>query len=274
MKTIAQLITFSLLILLTSCASYNNPREIKEANFDGLKFESLNRYDQERLAKFRSQNQPLSLCHRGEFEKAMNLYKDNLDNQLNNYQYWNEISTCYILEKKYTQAKLFLDLALSRTKSPQEKAIVLNNLGVIYMENDNYPEAKEYFKQSIKLEQKYLTPKYNIAQIYIKYGLYNKAQEIIDKLLTLTPNDVDFLNSKAHIELMQQRHKSALVYFNRIPATYRSRDDIATNLAMTYYMLGLYENAEKAIGSADKKNIYYVNAQLEIKKKLEKIASK
>lgn len=266
------------ILFFISCASYKNPRQIKEAQFDGLKFESLQRYDEVRLGQVRKPNDPLMMCHKGDFSEAHDLYKKQIDQKLNDYKYWNEISTCYILEKKYTQARNFLDLALSRAKSKHQKSIILNNIGVIYMENNNHHEAKEYFKKSIQLSGSHLTPKYNLTQIYLKFGLYKKASKNLDILLKSNPNDVDFLQSKAHLEMMVQNHKQALVFFNKIPSQYRSRDDIATNLAMTYFMLGLYENAEKAISNSDKKISYYVDAQLEmkkkIKKKLDKIAGK
>ena len=73
---------------------------------------------------------------------------------------------------------------------------------------------------------------------------------------------------------MQQRYQSALVYFNKIPAQYRGRDDIATNMAMTYFMLGLYENAQQSINNSDKEITYYVNAQVDIEKKIEKLTGK
>lgn len=259
------------IFILTSCASYKNPRQIKEASFDGLKYESLQRYDEVRLGQVRKANDPLALCHRGEFDDANDIYKKQLDKRKNQYQYWNEISTCYILHKKYTQAKTFLDLALGRAKTNRQRSVILNNFGVIYMENNNFHEAKEYFKKSVELTNTYLTPKYNLSQIYLKFGLYKKASKNIDFLLQVNAQDVDFLYSKAHLELMQNKHKSALVFFNKIPAQYRSRDDIATNMAMTYYMLGLYENAEKAINNAEKKNSYYINAQVEIKEKIMKL---
>ena len=267
------LITFSIFIFF-SCASYHNPREIKEASYDGLKYESLNRYDEKRLNQISANNDPLTICHKGDFEKANELFKKDLDKKINEYKYWNEISSCYIKHKKYTQARKFLNISLGRAQKNQDKSIILNNIGVIHMENDNFHEAKEYFKKSIQLNSSHLTPKYNLSQIYLKFGLYKKAEENIDFLLKNNPQDVDFLHSKAHLELMLQRHKTALVFFNKIPSQYRTRDDIATNLAMTYFMLGLYKNALKTIDSSDKKDTYYINAQMEMKKKLIQITTK
>ena len=118
--------------------------------------------------------------------------------------------------------------------------------------------------------QSFLTPHYNLSQIFLKFGLYENARKEIDLLLSKNSTDVDFLNAKAYLELMQNKYKSALVFFNKIPKQYRTRDDIATNIAMTYFMLGLYENAQEALNNADKTNNYYLVGQLNISKKLSK----
>lgn len=271
MKTLLLVI---LSIYFVSCASFNNPREIKQAEFDGLKYESLKRYDANRLGNSLKQQDPLALCHNQDFEEANKIFKSELDDKINHYAYWNKISTCYIIKKEYTQARNFLNLALSRAKTKKQKSVVLNNIGVIHLENKKFEEAKNYFKKSIELSKTTLTPRFNLTQIYLRFGLYGKAKKELDLLLRKNPKDVDFLYSKAHLELMLNNYKNALVFFNKIPQEYRTRDDIATNMAMTYFMLGLYENAKTTIGNADKKNSFYVTKQLEITKKLDKKVEK
>ena len=48
----------------------------------------------------------------------------------------------------------------------------------------------------------------------------------------------------AHLKLMQKDYRKSLRFFDQIPQEYRSRDDVATNLAMTYYMLGKLDKAK------------------------------
>lgn len=262
----------SLVTLLTffSCSSFKKQRTIKEENYDGLKFESLTRYNLDRLGTPLKTNDPLALCHAGEFQKANSIFKSQLDDNLKNYVYWNQISTCYILEKKYTQAKKFLDLALGMAKTENQKSSVLNNFGVIQLELENYDSAKEYFKKAIELAPKTLTPRYNLSQIYLKFALYSNAKEQLEFLLDKNNQDIDFLNSYAHLQLMEKKYQKALQFFDKIPSDYRSRDDIATNLGMSYFMLGKLEDAKKTLNNAEKKDSYYVNAQLDIMKKIEK----
>ncbi len=262
------------LSILSSCASFNNPREIKSEKHDGLKYESLERYDEVRLSNNLKLKDPIALCHANKFEDAHNILKEDLDARIKDFKYWNKIATCYIIEKIYTRADYFLDLALSTAKTKRDKAVVLNNKGVVLLENKRFDEAKDYFKKSIELSKSYLTPRYNLTQIYLKYGILNKAKKQLDLLLRKNATDIDFLNSKAYLELMENDYKDALVYFNLIPAEYRHRDDIATNMAMTYLMLGLYDNAKTTLAKADKKDNYYESKQAEIEKKLEKLTEK
>lgn len=258
------------LFTFVSCSSFKNPRQIKQESLDGLKFESLKRYDAARLDQPLKSNNPLAMCHKGDFDDAEKIFKDKLDKNLNNYDYWNQISTCYILKKNYPKAQQFLDLALNATKTKQQKAIVMNNFGVIHMENKNYVEAKEYFKKSLEFYEDSLTPKYNLSQIYLRHGLYNKAERYITELMHKNAQDIDFLNSMAHLKLMQKDYKKSLNFFDQIPQEYRTRDDVATNLAMTYYMLGQLDKAKQTLSDSDKKDSFYTVAQLQIMKKIDK----
>jgi tetratricopeptide (TPR) repeat protein len=258
------------LLISVGCASLNNPRAIKEENFDGLKFESLKRYDSNRLTTSLQKNDPLALCHSGEFEKANEIFKKKLDKNLNNYKYWNQISTCYILQGKHTQAKRFLNLALGTAKTNIQKSSVINNIGVIHLKNQNYQEAKDYFKKAIELSKKSMTPRYNLAQIYLKFTFYKKAKIELTELLHSNNKDIDFLNSMAHLSLMEKKYQDSLRYFKQIPTEYHSRDDIATNLAMVYFMLGNYDFAKQTLGKSDKKDSFYISSQSEMLKKIEK----
>lgn len=268
------LIYLSFFTLLFSCASIKNPRALKEAELDGLKFESLARYSPDRLSKLPESKEAIALCRKTEYNKAIEILRSKLDENLRNYQYWNEISTCYILKKEYTQARKFLDIAMSTTNQNSQKSVLLNNMGVIYLENSNYFEAKEHFKKAIELNNKLLSPKFNLSQVYMKFGLYGKAKKEVGILLKQNSQDVDFLNAWAYINLMENDYKEALLYFNKIPSQYRSRDDIATNMAMTYFMLGLYDSAKISLNNADKKDSLYSNSQNEIEKRIEKVTEK
>ena len=69
------------LSILSSCASFNNPREIKSEKHDGLKYESLERYDEVRLSNNLKLKDPIALCHANKFEDAHNILKGYAERQ-------------------------------------------------------------------------------------------------------------------------------------------------------------------------------------------------
>ena len=261
MKFILTLIT---LLALVGCASKSRPRKTVEYSLDGLRQESLKRYKIKHLDNKNLKNKNLAQCHKGQYNEALTDLKSQIDSKSNKFNYWNQISTCYILKKEYSKAEYFLKLANSFTKSKKHHAIILNNFGVINLEKQNYQKAIDYFKAAIDKDKYALTPKYNLSQIFLKFGLYKNSEKILNELLRAENKDIDFLNSYAHLKLMQKKYNLALKTFYQIPTEYHSRDDIATNLAMTYLMMNKRTKAKEIIDNAKKQDPHYIEAQEKI----------
>ena len=173
------------------------------------------------------------------------------------------------MQERYSEAKRFFDIALSKTKNDIHKAVIINNLGVILLKLKNDELAKEYFKESIKLNKNALTPKFNLAKIYLRYSHYKSADELIKSLLKRSTQDVDFLHLYGHSLLMQKKYERALMYYDKIPKIYQTRDDIASNMAMAYYMLGKFDLAKSILEKTDKNNQRFVKSQELIKDQIE-----
>jgi tetratricopeptide (TPR) repeat protein len=65
-----------------------------------------------------------------------------------------EVKTAFLLytEKKYEESKKILEEELEREKDDILKANILNNLGLIFSENEkDHNKAQEYFGNSLKL---------------------------------------------------------------------------------------------------------------------------
>ena len=71
------------------------------------------------------------------------------------------------------------------------------------MKLNMYPEALASFKSANKVSKNFLTPKYNLAQIYLKFGLYKKASPLLRGLLAKESRDIDFINRKQIEKLME-----------------------------------------------------------------------
>jgi hypothetical protein len=67
---------------------------------------------------------------------------------------------------------------------------------------------------------------------------------------------------------MTGKYKQAMWYYSKLPTKYLKRDSIATNYAMTLFMLGDYKNAKKMISNAEQNDSYYTLTQTKILKKI------
>ena len=97
----------------------------------------------------------------------------------------------YYNQNNFDSATYFL---LRAAQSPnnlgarEDRMRLFNTLGVLYYDNGNYLQSKNYFSQALLLiDSKALTDKYslelNIAACYLKLGLYEDALSIYKKIL-------------------------------------------------------------------------------------------
>jgi Tfp pilus assembly protein PilF len=263
------LIIATLHMTISSCAHQSQSYGISDSDQDGLRFESLSRYNHERLEKIESKSSEVAACHQGRYNKALDSLKQNLDRDKNKPKYWNQIATCYLLKRELPKAKFYYDLALKISgKNKNMKAIIHNNLGLYFNLRELNEEAIYSFNQAIRFNGEFLTPKYNLSKIYLRFGLYKKAESLLSILIKQSPKDISFIASIAHLKLMTGEYKQAKSYFSIIPNEYRTRDSIATNFAMTLFMLGDFKQAKKIISNSDQKDSYYTLTQTKILKKI------
>jgi tetratricopeptide (TPR) repeat protein len=257
--------------LLTSCAHRQGDYRLGLDNQDALRLESLKRYNNERLSNSKYSESPIVHCHKMEYNKAYDKFKEQLDQQKDNPLYWNHIATCYLLEEKLSQAKFYFDLALTlATNDKKNQALIMNNLGLYYSKiNDSYA-AKEAFEASIKSYAHYLTPHYNLAQLYLKYSQFTKAEQKLLMLYKTAPEDIDVIYGLGHLNLMQGQYSKANYYFEKIPQEHLDRDDIATNYALSLHLNNENHKSYKIVKNARMKDPFYLFAQTELIKKIER----
>lgn len=255
-----------ILALLTSCASHQKIFIIENEHFDALRHESLYRYDQKRLSRL-SPDSALTLCHQNKFELAQKIAIQQLDQRKNDPIYWTELGTCYYLQKEEAKAKFYYQMALGLTTTKELKSSIINNLGLIYLRRAKYDEAKEHFQQASKLYPESLTPRYNLAQVYLYFGHYQNAEKHLMQLYRFNPKDIDLLYLLGHASLMKYQYQKAQSYFNKIPAEYLKRQDMANSIAMLYIKLGQYRKADVALHNGDRQGpLKTLNAYVELEK--------
>ena len=93
----------------------------------------------------------------------------------------------------------------------------INNLGVVYLLESKDKKAQAAFEQALLLDRSSKTPKYNLANLYIKYGLLDKAERYLKSLKrSVNIRDKDIYLSLAYIELYRGNGNGAISHLNKL----------------------------------------------------------
>ena len=105
-----------------------------------------------------------------------------------------------------------------RLGTKEDRVRLYNTLGVLYYDNGNYLQSKNYFGQALLLlESTNLTDKYslqlNIAACYFKLGLYEQALSIYKKSLNYHLLNTPLYMNMGRTYRRLHQYKAAIVFF-------------------------------------------------------------
>lgn len=218
-----------------------------------LQDETLDRYSQEELDKLNISADPLMqmsvLCSRRDFAAAFQLAASHFNRYQKVAPYWNQVANCHLNQGSHRKALLFYNKAIE-VKANFVPA--LNNIGVMYARQDQDQKALVAFERA-NLQSKFSkTPRYNMAKLYLTYGLAESALPVFQNLLSESPKDVDLLNAVGSSYFLLSDYGQALSYFKQIPQSEWSRAEIGLNLSFTLNKLGKSEEAADVFARVEK----------------------
>lgn len=265
MKTIA--VTFILLVLV-SCSSSRIDRKIDDVTWDSLADESYLRWGETRLQKFANKQHEVVKCYQGEVKETLEKFKKTFITDNKNPYYWLHIGNCYFIREAWSKAEFFYRMTLDESKLPTVKSIALNNLGLIHFRYEQWEKGKEYLRQSMALAPKFKVPRYNLSQLYLQFGLYDKAIEVLSESAFRGHKDIDVYFSFANAYLYKNDLKKSGQYFNMIPEEHFRREDIAATYALYLIRTGKMEEAKRIMKERDRSEVPELTV---ISQKIEKI---
>lgn len=215
-----------------------------------LQDETLDRLNSEELSTVNSASDPLIdivvRCSKKDFEGAFQVAGQNFNRYQKVAAYWNLVANCHLNSGASRKALLFYNKALE--VSPNYVP-ALNNIGVMYARQGQDQKALVAFERANKVSKFSKTPRYNLAKMYLTYGMADLAQPLFISLLTESPADVDILNAVANSYFIQGDYQNALIYFQQIPQAQWQRPEIGLNLAQTLNKLKRSNDARKVADS-------------------------
>ncbi len=218
-----------------------------------LQDETLDRYSSEEISAMSETTDPLmdiSLrCSRGDFQNAF----ASASKYFNRYQkvapYWNLVANCHLNQGSVRKALLFYNKAL---EVKPNYVPALNNIGVMYSRMEQDQKALVAFERANSASKFAKTPRYNLAKMYLIYGLAEPALPILKGLLDSSPTDVDLLNAVANAYFLMSDYNAAYSHYQRIPAANWERPEVGLNLAITLKKIGKAADAAKIFGLVQK----------------------
>lgn len=192
------------------------------------------------------------LCYEKNFKDAFNLVKTNNKIYDDNPIFWTQVGTCYLLEGNSRKALLFYNRALG---IKGDYAPALNNLGVMYMRDNDFSRALIAFERARKNTAFGKTPRFNLANLYLSFGLYQQAESHLLTLSQVSKKDVDVLNMLATSYLMQGKTDLALRNFENIDSDFLEEPKVGINYALALYMGGKPDRARDVLDDVNQKGL-------------------
>jgi tetratricopeptide (TPR) repeat protein len=211
-----------------------------------LQDETMDRLNESEISKLSSPTDPLldlSLkCLRGDFKSAFSTAAVHFHRYQKVAAYWNQVANCHLNAGSYRKALLFYNKAL---EVKPNYVPALNNIGVMYSRQGQDQKALIAFEKANKESKFSKTPRYNLARLYLVYGLVDLALPLFQGLLSESSGDVDLLNAVATSYVLKGDYDKAKNYYQNVPKSEWPRAEVGLNFALTLNKLGQSAEAQK-----------------------------
>jgi Flp pilus assembly protein TadD len=143
---------------------------------------------------------------------------------------------------------------IARFANENEEWMRWNNIGIGYLDQQQYAEARNAFEQVTKLRPDYKDGYVNISLNYIEWEKYSEARAPLEKALTLHPDDARALYYLALVERRARHTEAEVADLQKVVAQYPESRDARRELGISYYQQNRVEEAMeqfKALQSID-----------------------
>ncbi len=159
------------------------------------------------------------------------------------------------------KAKLYYQSGQAYAKTDIEKSIFFNNFGALANHQENRKVAFTLFQHAVKLNPANLTARFNLANLYLRYGLIDKAISSFEYLIKFAPEDKELINGLAHAHYLNGDLKRANFYFETLPKQFVPRRGINSTRALVTHLLGDSQKALTILKESKDENSSKINKE-------------
>ena len=137
------------------------------------------------------------------------------------------------------------------------------NSGIIALDKNEYQIAEEFVRSAIIIDPAKYEAHLKLAQTFDESDRLEKALQIYNKLLRITPDKIDLLSSIGKIYYRQRKFNDAITILEKVLDKEPENNQALANLAIAYYSIGKSEKAKQAFKRAiqvnplDKNLLYF-----------------
>ncbi len=118
-----------------------------------------------------------------------------------------------------------------------------NNLGIAYLDQLQYADAKRAFEQVVKLRPDYADGFINVGLNFIEWEKYSEARPSLEQALELSPNNARALYYLALVERREAHFDEELADLQRVVIQFPQARDPRRELGIAYYQRHQYPEA-------------------------------
>ncbi|MEP7144698.1 MAG: tetratricopeptide repeat protein [Ferruginibacter sp.] len=180
--------------------------------------------------------------------KAIELYKKALEQDLQNYTFLDSIRQAFGKKEEIDKAIGYYEKALAAYPNDPE---LYNELGRVYFEDKkDYNKAIEQVKKAIQIKKNYVAGFSNISLGYIKLNDFIKAQEYSDQALKIdNKNFFARLNAAVAHDQLQEKDSAEQQYL-KLTELNPGESLSYTHLGLFYQSIYKFEKAEENFNTA------------------------
>lgn len=169
------------------------------------------------------------------------------------------MGNCSFWKGNKKEARLYYTLGLKATSSSTQKAILYNNIGTTYYHEKHYQNALFYYQKSNNLAPQLLTPQFNLIELYLQFGLREKAGGHLSTLLSKKSSDFELKKAQANYELIGHRLPQTLKLFAQFSPDDLKKREIANYYAFALYLNGNRDEAKQILAETEQSNREEIN---------------
>ncbi len=110
-----------------------------------------------------------------------------------------------------------------------------NNVGIAYLDQQQYEEARGAFEQVVKLRPDYKDGYINVGLNSIEWEKYSEARAPLEKALALRPDDARALYYMALVERRERHSEAEVADLQKVIAQFPNSRDARRELGISYY---------------------------------------